>query len=821
MTESTTNVRLVRCPKCQNLLPELADYSVYQCGGCGAVLRAKTKLRESAVLLEKSAEEKVTVVPAKSPSSSERGTIVLSDASDTDINSNSGCEDKSLEKKDVKFAESIRTQSKGRSEKWAIDSELNGNTADLDNKIRREQETLTSQIGSGRMSDWRATENVPVSRFPRAEADNVRFSAPKYPDEGSSGQNSSSSYAYGFNRVQHLEHDRAELLKKLDELREQITRSCAVADEPKERMGPQNLYGVSNGPQISEKHIPGLPFIGNRPDLFPFSREHGAYPGRIPNYGDTFGSQMINRAPEKFSNQHPYYSGQYIDPSHNPYEPFRQNTTFHQPSCSCYNCYQRVSAPPAFHNNRFSDLPSNPIMYHSENPAVFGSHSHNVRTSAPPMTVHGPQPHSRWPSDVNLENNGFSHFRPPRNVVLASSGTRCRPVAGGAPFLTCHNCFELLKLPKKVKLIGRNQQRLRCGACSTVISFTVADKKLILSDDAEVANENTSFSHDRVNRFTATFSSDDYDSSGYDFQTLDPVAVQSSSLSSGKPQEMQTVLFSSSTTSEDENSPDVLIPVQQPLKSRSPSFPDSPVQDNSENNINAVSRFGKGNRSSRSEQETVMPNKVATRQNSLKDTPVANEMDMSFTECSKDSGDSNREESQPRTKGGESFFANIIKKSFKDFSRSNQHEHPAKSISINGHVLPDRLIKKAEKQAGQIHPGQYWYDFRAGFWGVMGRPCLGIIPPFIEEFNYPMPQNCAAGNTSVFVNGRELHQKDLDLLANRGLPVEANRSYIIEINGRVLDEDTGEELDSLGKLAPTVERMKHGFGMKVPKTIVP
>ncbi len=40
MAEST-KVRLVRCPKCENLLPELADYSVYQCGGCGAVLRGK------------------------------------------------------------------------------------------------------------------------------------------------------------------------------------------------------------------------------------------------------------------------------------------------------------------------------------------------------------------------------------------------------------------------------------------------------------------------------------------------------------------------------------------------------------------------------------------------------------------------------------------------------------------------------------------------------------------------------------------------------------------------------------------------------------
>lgn len=32
-------VRLVRCPQCENLLNEPPDFSVYQCGGCGAVLR--------------------------------------------------------------------------------------------------------------------------------------------------------------------------------------------------------------------------------------------------------------------------------------------------------------------------------------------------------------------------------------------------------------------------------------------------------------------------------------------------------------------------------------------------------------------------------------------------------------------------------------------------------------------------------------------------------------------------------------------------------------------------------------------------------------
>lgn len=66
-----------------------------------------------------------------------------------------------------------------------------------------------------------------------------------------------------------------------------------------------------------------------------------------------------------------------------------------------------------------------------------------------------------------------------------------------------------------------------------------------------------------------------------------------------------------------------------------------------------------------------------------------------------------------------------------------------------------------------------------------------------------MPKKCSGGDTGVLVNGRELHQKDLNLLASRGLPVTRDKSYIIEISGLVLDNDSGEELDSLGKLAPT------------------
>eukprot|EP00256_Glycine_max_P059977 XP_014628647.1 uncharacterized protein LOC106797878 [Glycine max] len=69
--------------ECQNLLLELVDYSVYQCGGCGAVLRAKHKGYVSGSLSD---EGKVELGgdSGKSESSLEKGLVDRSDASDVD-----------------------------------------------------------------------------------------------------------------------------------------------------------------------------------------------------------------------------------------------------------------------------------------------------------------------------------------------------------------------------------------------------------------------------------------------------------------------------------------------------------------------------------------------------------------------------------------------------------------------------------------------------------------------------------------------------------------------------------------------------------------
>ena len=150
------------------------------------------------------------------------------------------------------------------------------------------------------------------------------------------------------------------------------------------------------------------------------------------------------------------------------------------------------------------------------------------------------------------------------------------------------------------------------------------------------------------------------------------------------------------------------------------------------------------------------------------------------------------------------------------------------------------------------------YDHKAGFWGAMGGPCLGIIPvrpsfqfainsaphvlepyppsrftpihlppfpplplspspplplfpfpPFplsqsgIDDLESPLPSHCAGGTTKVWVNGRELHRKDLWVLMKRGLPDLPGTSYSVDFSGQVLDEATGEVLPGLGRLQPS------------------
>ncbi|KNA21254.1 hypothetical protein SOVF_045000 [Spinacia oleracea] len=839
MAVESSKLRLVRCPKCENLLPELPDYSVYQCGGCGAVLRAKKNNSEAS-------EERVGVVSEKSEKI--LGKVAISGVENEEVRVNNNGEG-STEVGENFGNDSKREVGNGDASKNEMS---NGKLESRVDKLETLDENASGLRRPSRVFERKSSDIVAGDRLGRTRRgyfEGMRSSSSNHLGDSSKYQLDSSyrNEASRATRTELIEQDREELLRKLDELKDQLSRVNNVNDkfhekpplaplvetyaEPVDcfRDQPSSFHRASRQFSSPNKHAP---YFEHYHEQFPVTHSyHNSMQNsnHVPRYDDSYETPIFRRPPPQRVPSHHQYMGPELDPFEG--HSFGIGMTLNHHSCSCYRCYDRqlqapLQVPPSsFANRRFPHVANKSMSCHREVQGAFGYNSRIV----------DPLPHTRWPSDLNVEMGSFSRGRPQR-MVLAGGGHRYRPIAGGAPFVTCHNCFEVLKLPKKV-FCNKDQWQMTCGACSTVISFAITDEKLVPVDTSvkqttQVAfQKSDGFGHDH----NASFCSEDYANSVYDFQAMDREPVSSSTcqgVSSSKSEEMHNLHSVSATTSEDERFSDDLvakkdvtsatIPPEKVASSPSPSG--SPLQDPFDytSKYRNVNRYGKGNLSSRSEQERVIANKTTVRQNSLKES-LATEMEMSLdeytnNEAPQDSADKCREEDHPKVKRGvDSFLAGIIKKSF---SKSTQHlESGKKNVTVNGHLIPDKLVKKAEKMAGPIYPGHYWYDYRAGFWGIIGGPCLGIIPPFIEEFNYPMPEHCAAGNTGVFVNGRELHQRDMDLLTIRGLPTDKDKSYIIDISGRVVDEDSAQELDSLGKLAPTIEKVKHGFGMRVPKTV--
>ncbi|CAH8330752.1 unnamed protein product [Eruca vesicaria subsp. sativa] len=769
-----TKLRLVRCPKCENLLSEPEDSPFFQCGGCFTVLRAKVKEREVDSVSDKSVEDRAKPVSVNSTSSPEKAIADSSQTSSSDS--------------DVPSASpSLRHQ---LNIPVAVESEPCSKTKALDALGDKDDPKSQSGRQESGLDRFRKRTTKRCDSDSAININNNRLSTSMYPpppcDEGTSSS-SGPNHLHEFQKHlkdqsrEAIEQDRAGLLRQLDKLKEQLVQSCNVAgdNKPKEQVPPVSSSSTSTGlnnkaPPVRFYSSGTGPYYHPEPQ-FPYNNHnsdvsmHHGHGLMHPSYG---------RGP------HPYFSGQYLGNNNDLFDAYPQNGPFHHSSCTCYHCWRGSVIP---------DAPYNAGFYPPESVMGFAP-PHNPRTYAPPRGLHHQPPHGRWPSNNAAQMDSLSRIRPAK-VVLSGGSRHIRPLAGGAPFITCQNCFELLQLPKKPEAGGKKELKMRCGACSCLIDLSVVNNKFVLSTN------NTTRQGGEA-RVAADYTSDDYDLLGYVFHSLDDEPRDLPTA-----QDMQIVHSHSASLSEDELSSDSL--TAKPL--------DSPLQENFANysSINHE-RTGAGSRSFSSEQERVTLSKTM-RQNSMKEVSLASEMEVSFNDYSHHNSGVSKDQHQRSKKNG---FASIVKKSFKDLTKSIQNDEGNRSsVSINGHNLTERMLRKAEKLAGAIQPGNYWYDYRAGFWGVMGGPGLGIIPPFIEELNFPIPENCAGGTTGVFVNGRELHRKDLELLAGRGLPPDRDRSYIVDITGRVIDEDTGEELDCLGKLAPTIEKMKRGFGMRTPKRV--
>lgn len=610
---------------------------------------------------------------------------------------------------------------------------------------------------------------------PKAIAEQGRTPNFAYPDEGPSRPDFFNGHGQWMkngedlsvpNGVKDLEHDRSELLRKLEELKEQLSRSYNVADTPTERVnvnrtsspdpyGQRANYNVSMQPPSLEEQIQRPPYFncGHGPS---FMNHHNIdvqnfYPPRrhilneIPEYEDPFRPQMSrnpHELPHKYSQQpsHEYFMARYKDFNLDPHTSHPHETFFHPPACSCLHC-QNWLVPPqgppnVIGNRRFPNVPINSNLYHHVNPVMFGPESYHPRGANSTLQSHNPQLKTKWPSDLDSDKDSHGQSYPKRVVAARGIGKLYHPMAGGAPFITCCNCFELLKLHRKLTMKDKNQKKLRCGACSTVMVIEIENKKLISipweskvvssefdQGSSEVLKDSRLSSHG-LNAGCTNSCSDDFNSSDYIFQLPGTNLLEEDQrLNSDESEIRQGHTSTISISSKEEESPDcttvqrdVSNSAELPSKNAvSPTSPGSPLWQQSDSPKHAISRYGKGNKSKVTDNDKMVFNGVTSRQNSVKDTPVTTEVDVSFNEyldtcISQDSAEVSKEEDEPKiSKGTDSFLVGFIKKSFKDFSRSNQYvEDERPNVTINGQPIPERVVIKAEKLAGPVCPGDYW-----------------------------------------------------------------------------------------------------------------
>ncbi|XP_038895484.1 protein ENHANCED DISEASE RESISTANCE 4-like isoform X2 [Benincasa hispida] len=880
-------VRVVRCPRCENLLPEPSGLPVYQCGGCGTVLRAKSKVllnekrdfgssKKYEYLSEQGGSSLGGVSdsewdsPSMEPTVKERvlrsrrtvfsnSPIRTNDREDIDdYERKIGKETKGvwpmqrLGDKEVGLVEETHSQfSEQRIENWVrrYNIEQDVNIYDSDSPSTA---PYRNPLGAARTRATFEHHRVERDAFAGYSGNSMAVAhgkgAPNFRDPRDRPSSSNLDLFYGHpehNRnyegpIEGLDPNRAELLRRLDELKDQIIKSCDVGDRPRvvaDRASVDPYYARStyNIPMRystkSPQHIHSPQYFDRGNGTFPASGHHQRndedflHPPRhvvkdIPLYEDQFQEQMIRKPNYPPTHQYPprlpreCYPESFMDLKQDPLSPSHgEDAFFHHPACSCSQCSKRNKQGPPLQapNSAISNVsnPKEPIKsstYDNENPVTVGLNASNL-THAGRYPSQDTLPHSRQPSELDSEIDGFGLVQPRVAAVLQRNGKSCDAIAGGAPFIVCTSCLELLKLPRKLYKLEMDWQKLQCGACSVVIIVKVENRKLVVSVSAETKPEEVSPDDGSPKRVVdATSSLESSDNSSHKVISTDH--DKSSDDRDSNRGEFKTLELTSSLISSEEKETSIVncdlknVSDSADLPSKDTSSVTSSTENSDNPSDNEPSKYKEGSEN---------------KQNILvDDVTEPNELDVSFEDysnshVSQDSVEINKEEKgeedQSKIKSNqesESFFVGLSRNNLRDFSRSSEiTDNGRPTVSVNGQHLPAYVVKKAEKKAGPILPGDYWYDYQAGFWGVMGHPCLGIIPPFIDEFTYPMSRNCAAGNTGIFVNGRELHKRDLELLSSRGLPTTANKLYRIDISGRVVDEDSGKELFNLGKLAPT------------------
>ncbi|KAJ4979211.1 hypothetical protein NE237_009991 [Protea cynaroides] len=142
---------------------------------------------------------------------------------------------------------------------------------------------------------------------------------------------------------------------------------------------------------------------------------------------------------------------------------------------SCYHCFPEGG-------QRMTQLPSSSSCC---NNGLFGDHSAHMcykpygSSSATPQkhinsSLRGHQMYSQ--DQAFMDHDGQKKYHQDRHQPTKR---HCRPLAGGAPFIICYRCYALLQLPEDF-ILQKKIHQLQCSACSQILKFSLQNRTHIV-----------------------------------------------------------------------------------------------------------------------------------------------------------------------------------------------------------------------------------------------------------------------------------------------------------------------------------------------------
>ncbi|XP_047053665.1 protein ENHANCED DISEASE RESISTANCE 4-like [Lolium rigidum] len=482
---NTGGFRLVRCPKCLNILPEPANVSVYQCGGCNTTLRAKVRPGSAQNVATKQVQQDSADYSAVTPVNNGASTKQVRQDSGsysvvTSVGNGVSPQSKELDSIGAALDDTCTPDApctETEHESNGFGSNEDGDVMPAEKNVLEVENNECNEDGSsdGRDTDGELEELAALIHGTHIGSDNEEnitversVESPEACTVGEEDEEECSLKA-----SQPLSDGRGSPVNLPESEQSGACKTEAAANTRSKLVRVQSRsFDLREGARVSV-------------DSLDFHSSRTSFQSKSFRASEPLESKIMKTVDELKGDLSEIFSKPSSDckPRAHPPRPLKQDG--YRPHVAITSSQPLTAYHPATKHSGIASRLSRsgqvaphghglPLpRYRRHSAYSYGNSGQMEMRPCPRQCYHhscGPPCCSSWKQETTPQKPQVKKMKrrpPPKNL--------CRPVLRGAPFVLCSNCLRLVQLPTGFAIPSRGTRRLQCGSCSKVLSYSYRD----------------------------------------------------------------------------------------------------------------------------------------------------------------------------------------------------------------------------------------------------------------------------------------------------------------------------------------------------------